>query len=66
MEVIKVDIESLNKIWSSATEKMYKETSENTPPDPSQSSAPSSNGKTDDAEIKDADFEVVDESEEKS
>ena len=66
LDSIKADIENLNKIWSSATEKMYQESSENADPATSQEEGASSGAKSDDAEIKDADFEVVDDSEEKS
>ena len=59
-ESIKTEIESLNKIWASATEKMYQDTS-------SQSAEPSADNdkKTDAPDIEDADFEVVDETKDK-
>ena len=56
---IKSDIESLNKIWSAASEQMYKDSSsapeENTQENKSTES---------DSEIKDADYEVVDDKKE--
>ena len=66
MDSIKSDIENLNKIWSSATEKMYQESADANQANQAQGEAPSSQEKSNDDEIKDADFEVVDDSEEKS
>jgi molecular chaperone DnaK len=60
IENIKSEIESLNKIWASATEKMYKETASQ-----NQSANSDSKEKSDGPDIKDADFEVVDEAEDK-
>ena len=60
---IKSEIESLNKIWASATEKMYQETTssdQNSEKEDSKSSSVKS-----DPDVKDADFEVVDEGENK-
>ena len=59
-ENIKSEIESLNKIWASATEKMYKETASQ-----DQSADSTSKEKSNEPDIKDADFEVVDEAEDK-
>ena len=66
-ESIKTEIDALNKIWASATEKMYQETaSQNQNPNESQDESTSSNDKMkEDSNIEDADFEVVDESEDK-
>ena len=66
LDSIKSDIENLNKIWSSATEKMYQESADANQENQPQGEAPPSQEKSNDDEIKDADFEVVDDSEEKS
>ena len=60
-EAIKADIDSLNKIWSSASEKMYKESSEEAS---EQAGAESNAGSDTESEIKDADYEVVDDKKE--
>ena len=60
-EAIKADIDSLNKIWSSASEKMYKESSEAAS---EQTDAESNAGSDTESEIKDADYEVVDDKKE--
>ena len=60
-DLIKQNIESLNKIWSSATEKMYEESSSET----DKSESDSSNNNPGDSEIKDADYEVVDDTDNK-
>ena len=60
-EAIKADIDSLNKIWSSASEKMYKESSEAAS---EQAGAESNAGSDTESEIKDADYEVVDDKKE--
>ena len=52
--------ESLNKIWASATEKMYKDTASQEP-----QPSPDNDKKTDNPDIEDADFEVVDEKKDK-
>ncbi len=57
-EKIKADIESLNKIWASATEKMYQESASENVDSKESSSKSTTEG---DAEIKDADYEVVEE-----
>ena len=61
VESIKADIEALNKIWSSASEKMYKDSSE---ANNAQNSKPETSTETPDSEIKDADYEVVDDKKE--
>jgi len=62
VEKIKNDIELLNKIWASATEKMYQNSaSEESNSNETSSKEPSQ----EDAEIKDADYEVVEEEEQK-
>ena len=55
-EAIKLDIESLNKIWATATEKMYQETSSTS--DGADTSSPEGQSE-ENSEIKDADYEVV-------
>ena len=61
IEVIRADIDSLNKIWSEASEKMYKESAEKNQEETS--SDPATNSESD-SEIKDADYEVVDDEKE--
>ena len=59
--LIKADIDSLNKIWSAASEKMYKDSSSSS----TASNNNEENKSTDtDSEIKDADYEVVDDKKE--
>ena len=60
-ESIKADIDSLNKIWSSASEKMYKESSDSAG---EQTGAEPNVGSDEESEIKDADYEVVDDKKE--
>ena len=60
-ESIKADIDSLNKIWSSASEKMYKESSDSAS---EQTGAEPNVGSDEESEIKDADYEVVDDKKE--
>ena len=55
-DAIKIEIENLNKIWASATEQMYKESS-SSKAENNESSNETTDNKSD---IKDADFEVVD------
>ena len=57
IDAIKSDIDSLNKLWSAASEKMYKDTSANANDSNPQNEQASPNN---DSEIKDADYEVVD------
>ena len=61
IETIKADIEALNKIWSSASEKMYKDSAQPSN-EPNQGSDTSTDNS--ESEIKDADYEVVDEKKE--
>ena len=61
VESIKADIDSLNKIWSSASEKMYKESSDSAG---EQTGAEPNVGSDEESEIKDADYEVVDDKKE--
>ena len=61
VESIKADIEALNKIWSSASEKMYKDAAQSTDAQSNDSDAPNNNSES---EIKDADYEVVDDKKE--
>tara|TARA_S200000501_G_scaffold110960_1_gene104352 strand:+ start:49774 stop:51699 length:1926 start_codon:yes stop_codon:yes gene_type:complete len=61
VESIKADIEALNKIWSSASEKMYKDSAEN---NSTQNPDPETSTENPDSEIKDADYEVVDDKKE--
>ena len=61
VESIKADIEALNKIWSSASEKMYKDTAD---ANNTQNSESEASTETPDSEIKDADYEVVDDKKE--
>ena len=58
VDVIKADIDSLNKIWSAASEKMYKDSSASSPDATTNSEEPTSTET--ESEIKDADYEVVD------
>jgi len=58
VDVIKADIDSLNKIWSAASEKMYKDSSASSPDATTSSEEPTSTET--ESEIKDADYEVVD------
>ena len=60
-ESIKADIDSLNKIWSSASEKMYKESSDSAG---EQTGTQPNVGSDEESEIKDADYEVVDDKKE--
>ena len=61
IETIKADIEALNKIWSSASEKMYKDSVQSSNEQNQGSDTSTDNSET---EIKDADYEVVDEKKE--
>ena len=61
VETIKADIETLNKIWSSASEKMYKDSAQSSN-EQNQDSDPSTDNS--ESEIKDADYEVVDDKKE--
>ncbi len=61
VESIKADIEALNKIWSSASEKMYKDSAEASN---AQNPEPDTSTENPDSEIKDADYEVVDDKKE--
>ena len=61
IETIKADIEALNKIWSSASEKMYKDSAQSSNEQNQGSDTSNDNSET---EIKDADYEVVDEKKE--
>ena len=61
-EIIKSDIESLNKIWATATEKMYQDSASQETSDVEADSIKSEASK--DSEIKDADYEVVEEDKE--
>jgi len=61
VEIIKADIEALNKIWSSASEKMYKDSAQSSNEQRQDSNASTDNSES---EIKDADYEVVDEKKE--
>ena len=61
IETIKADIEALNKIWSSASEKMYKDSAQSSNEQNQGSDTSTDNSET---EIKDADYEVVDEKKE--
>ena len=56
LEKIRLCVDELNKIWASATESMYKESSQNSNDTPEDQDSESK----DNSEIKDADFEVVD------
>jgi len=55
VENIKSEIESLNKIWASATEKMYQDTATE-----NQETTNENNQTTKNPDVEDADFEVVD------
>ena len=61
IETIKADIEALNKIWSSASEKMYKDSAQSSNEQNQESDTSTDNSES---EIKDADYEVVDEKKE--
>ena len=61
VEIIKADIEALNKIWSSASEKMYKDSAQSSNEQRQDSDASTDNSES---EIKDADYEVVDDKKE--
>ena len=61
IETIKADIEALNKIWSSASEKMYKDSAQSSNEQNQGSDTSTDNSES---EIKDADYEVVDEKKE--
>ena len=64
-ESIKSEIDTLNKIWASATEKMYQETASQNPNQNQDESTSSNDKMKEESNIEDADFEVVDESENK-
>ena len=55
------DIEALNKIWSSASEKMYKDSAQSSDGQNQDSGASTDSSES---EIKDADYEVVDDKKE--
>ena len=61
IDSIKADIEALNKIWSSASEKMYKDSAQSNDGQNQDSGASSDSSES---EIKDADYEVVDDKKE--
>ena len=61
IDSIKADIEALNKIWSSASEKMYKDSAQSSDGQKQDSGASSDSSES---EIKDADYEVVDDKKE--
>ena len=61
IETIKADIEALNKIWSSASEKMYKDSAQSSDEQNQDSDVSTNNSES---EIKDADYEVVDDKKE--
>ena len=61
IDTIKADIEALNKIWSSASEKMYKDSAQSSNEQNQESDTSTDNSES---EIKDADYEVVDEKKE--
>ena len=61
IDSIKADIEALNKIWSSASEKMYKESAQSSDGQKQDSGASTDSSES---EIKDADYEVVDDKKE--
>ena len=61
VETIKADIETLNKIWSSASEKMYKDSAQSSNEQNQDSDVSTDNSES---EIKDADYEVVDDKKE--
>jgi len=62
VDAIKADTDTLNKIWSVASEKMYKDSSESST-DASSNTKEKTSTDTD-SEIKDADYEVVDDKKE--
>ena len=61
IDSIKADIEALNKIWSSASEKMYKDSAQSSDEQNQDSGASTDSSES---EIKDADYEVVDDKKE--
>ena len=61
IDSIKADIEALNKIWSSASEKMYKDSAQSSDGQKQDSGASTDSSES---EIKDADYEVVDDKKE--
>ena len=61
IDTIKADIEALNKIWSSASEKMYKDSAQSSDGQKQDSGASTDSSES---EIKDADYEVVDDKKE--
>ena len=61
IDSIKADIEALNKIWSSASEKMYKDSAQSSD---GQKQDPGASTDSSESEIKDADYEVVDDKKE--
>ena len=61
VDSIKADIEALNKIWSSASEKMYKDSAQSSDGQKQDTGASTDSSES---EIKDADYEVVDDKKE--
>ena len=61
IDSIKADIEALNKIWSSASEKMYKDSAQSSDGQKQDTGASTDSSES---EIKDADYEVVDDKKE--